>query len=235
MQFIKPTSKPQKRARILIIVMMIALGTGIISAFENNELQWRDLVGNLSTEIIGGILTFGLIDRYITHNEDEATYKRQLISKLENHDTGIVKQVLQELKANDWLEDGSLYGWFLKKANFEGLQLKHINTNGLGLYRCNLKGAEIEDKQLVQLNDLRLTIMPDGNLYDGRYCLLGDIEWANTKFGIDFMEASVEQLADYYGIPTDAFIAGQQWAFEHLEKDFGVEIPSYIYRILNIT
>ncbi|MEO0562266.1 MAG: hypothetical protein AAF125_09130 [Chloroflexota bacterium] len=82
------------------------------------------------------------------------------------------------------------------------------------------------------MTDLRLTIMPDGEVYDGRYCLRGDIDWARKHYDLDFVSASPQEMADYYHISLKRFMVGQKWAYKHLPK-YGVMRPSYLERILD--
>lgn len=231
MQYRKISSNPRRRAWvILVIILVVSLVSGVWSAYADGTLDTKGLVGNLSTELIGGVITFILIDRFITQSVDKSNQKKSLISQLENHDSGIVKRVMQELNANGWLQDGSLYGWFLQNANFSGLDLRKANVNGLGLFQCRLEHARVYDKQLASLTDLRRTTLPDGRKYDGRYCLHGDIAWAKTRYGIDFNDTTVEQMAKYYEVPLEDFIAGQRWAIDNL-PELGYELPPYLVKL----
>lgn len=232
MQFKQPNTKLAQRKNLLLpIILGVSLLIGIISAFDDTGFDWRNFFGSISIELIGGVITFYLIDNFVMKNEDEISQRKSLISQLENHNSGIVKRAIQELRSYGWLQDGSLYGWFIQRANFEGIDLKDATVNGLGLFRCNLTGVRISDEQLAQLNDLRLTHMPDGSLYDGRYCLSGDIEWARTKYGIDFMLAPLEKLAEYYEVSPEEFIEGQRWAHNNLPK-LGYDVPPYLQKLI---
>jgi hypothetical protein len=228
-------SQPSRNLRehsntILVIIVVVSVVMGVVASYENGAFDWRGLLSNLSTELIGGVMTFLLIDRFISRYEDETTLRKSLISKLENRDSGLVQQVVKELQARGWLQDGSLYGWFLQRVNFEGIDLRNAKVHGLGLYRCNLKDARIEDSQLLLLNDLRFSIMPDGARYNGRYCLSGDIHWAKVQHNINFMEATPDEMADYYGVSTADFMQGQKWAFDNLPH-LNHEIPPYLKKL----
>ena len=228
----KPRRLENKNA-VLISLSMLALLVGVISAFENGTFAWRGLLANLSTEVIGAVIVYYIIDQFINRHDTEQKLKDKLIRELENPDSGIATRAAQELRTYGWLQDGSLYGWFIQRANWEGAYLRDANLNGVGLYRCNLKDARIYVSQMVQMNDLRKTIMPDGTLYDGRYCLQGDIEWATKKYDVNFMAATVEDLAGYYETSVDDFLSGQKWAWENLE-DYDRKIPSYLERLHDI-
>ncbi|GAB5492103.1 MAG: hypothetical protein Phog2KO_23180 [Phototrophicaceae bacterium] len=232
MQFKERNQKRiQGRNLLLPIILIVSLIMGVISAYDSMGFDWRNFLGGISIELIGGVITFYLIDNFVMKNADETSHRKSLISQLENRNTGIVQRAVQELRAYGWLQDGSLYGWFIQRANFDGIHLEDANVNGLGLFRCSLKDVRITEEQLAQLNDLRLTHMPDGNLYDGRFCLSGDIEWARTKYGIDFMVARIETLAEYYEVSTEDFIEGQYWAYKNLPK-LGYDIPPYLQKLI---
>lgn len=232
MQFKQRNKKLVQRKNLLLpIILGVSIIVGIASAYDSNGFDGRSFFGSISIELIGGVITFYLIDNFVLKNEDETSQRKSLISQLENRNSDIVQRAVQELRAYGWLQDGSLYGWFIQRANFEGLNLKDANVNGLGLFRCNLKDVRITDEQLAQLNDLRLTYMPDGTLYDGRFCLSGDIDWARSKYGIDFMLASLETLADYYEVSAENFIEGQRWAHENLAK-LGYDTPPYLQKLI---
>lgn len=114
-----------------------------------------------------------------------------------------------------------------QRANFTGINLKKANLRGVGLYRCNLKDATIKEEQLAYLNDLRFCTLPDGTFYDGRYCLKGDIDWALSKYKVDFNAVTLEAMADYYGVSVADFVIGQRWAKENLNR-FSREVPHYL-------
>jgi uncharacterized protein YjbI with pentapeptide repeats len=215
--------------RILLALIVVAFIFALISGFEDGQFQWRGLVGNLASELIGAVITYAIIERIVHASADNADTKRQLIRKLENPHAGAAITAVQELYARGWLQDGSLYGWFLKRANLEKADLRKANTNELGLYRCNLTDALINENQLAVMSDLRRTIMPDGQPYDGRYCLKGDLNWARTNYGIDVNEATPQQMADYYNVPLERYLEGQKWAKANLER-LGRDIPLYLQR-----
>lgn len=230
MQYTKPKSRRFTQPWLVLLALVaVAFVMAVVSSFENGEFAWRGLAGNLSTELIGAIITYGIIDRMIKASADNRELKKRLIRRLENPDTGVTWETLAELRDHGWLQDGSFYGWFLQRANLEGAYLRDWQTNGLGLYRSNLTGAKIEVEQLVVMNDLRRTVMPDGQLYDGRYCLVGDLTWARTQYSLDVNVATPQQMADYYEVSLERYLEGQRWAKENLPK-YNIDLPKYLKR-----
>lgn len=123
MQFIKPVNdKPNQKRNILVAIVIIASLMGLISAWDwdKNTLDWRGILGNMSTELMGGVIAYFIIDQLITKNETTHTLKQRLIRGLENPEPGFVKQAVQELHDNGWLSDGSLYGWFFNARISQG-------------------------------------------------------------------------------------------------------------------
>lgn len=217
--------KPVEKSHILTTLILVGLIMGGLSSWDGKAFEWRGLFGNLATELVGAVITYIIIERLIGKQEEDATKraaeekrKRLLIKQLENPDNSSVRSAINELEENGWMTDGSLSVWFLKEAKLQKADLRKANLRGLGLYKCDLTGAKIEERQLVHLNDLRFTIMKEGTLYDGRYRLKGDLDWASTKFNIDIYNASDKQMADYYGVSVEAYLEGQAWAEENLEQ-----------------
>ncbi|MBK8032208.1 MAG: hypothetical protein IPK17_22565 [Chloroflexi bacterium] len=153
-----------------------------------------------------------------------------MIQRLENRDASITWQALYELEDNGFLQDDSLYGWFLQHAQFEGANLSKLKANGLGCIAVTSRLRKIDVEQLVVMSDLRRTIMPDGKLYDGRYCLVGDLNWALTRYGIDVNKATPEQMAAYYDVSLEAYLDGQRWAKANLAQ-YGVNVPEYLQQL----
>jgi len=49
------------------------------------------------------------------------------------------------------------------------------------LYGANLRGAKVSDEEIADCNILYGATMPDGNRYDGRFNLEGDIAFAREE------------------------------------------------------
>jgi len=221
--------RPRKRftqARALMLALVgVALLMGAIGAYQDGRLDWRGLLSNLGTELLGAVITYFIIDQVISNQENKQLLKDQLIRDMGNRDNGIASRAVAELRVHGWLQDGSLNGWFLNGANLEGVYLRDANLKGLGLYKTNLKGTKVDEHQLMALNDLRLTTLPNGALYDGRYCLPGDLNWAAERYHIDLPSAPPEALADYYGVALADYLAGVEWARTHLPPE---RLPDFL-------
>lgn len=132
------------------------------------------------------------------------------------------------------LREADLAGIDLRMANFEGADLSHAKLCGTKLRRANLSASDLAradlreadlfnadleaaqnlaDEQLLQASRLRMAIMPDGEPYDGRYSLFGDLRDAEVlRLNLNDSHA----MAGFYGIAVEAYAHGQVWAQRHL-------------------
>jgi uncharacterized protein YjbI with pentapeptide repeats len=125
------------------------------------------------------------------------------------------------------LEDANLCCAGLHQANLVGVNLSRAKLQGAKLSLCNLHGANLKDAelentdfykaslngaqnlmeaQLVQASRLLGVTMPNGERYDGRFSLFGDLalaKWSN----IDTDDP--EAMAAFYGVPLDVYQKGQ--------------------------
>ena len=134
-------------------------------------------------------------------------------------------QVVGVLRANGWLQDGSLDGIDLSGANFHGMDfsaaslgdanLRWVNFQMTNLSEANLSGAQLQetrnltDEQLAQLGALHMARLTDGSLYDGRFNLIGDLQSAQ-KSGVDIEDAVA--MASFYGVELESYQRGQEWS-----------------------
>jgi uncharacterized protein YjbI with pentapeptide repeats len=109
----------------------------------------------------------------------------------------------------------------LYRANLEAADLTSADLTGADLARANLKGAvaghdEIETyKRFAKVERLYQAVMPDGNIYDGRLNLKGDIIFAqNAGKNPDDAQA----MADWYSVSLETYLNGQRWAQDNLSK-----------------
>jgi len=101
------------------------------------------------------------------------------------------------------LADANLNGANLNAANLQGAILRCTVLQG-----ADLSSATVHWDQLAQARSLLGATMPDGLVYDGRLNLPGDLA---------LLEASQSEIQDpevlaaFYGVPTTAYLAGQEW------------------------
>ena len=98
------------------------------------------------------------------------------------------------------LQRASLY-----RANFDQADLTYAE-----MYKANLRGAQnLTEQQLANVHQLLGAIMPDGNIYDGRFNLPGDLARARwAKVNLD----DSESMAELYGVSLDVYLCAHKHA-----------------------
>jgi uncharacterized protein YjbI with pentapeptide repeats len=98
----------------------------------------------------------------------------------------------------------------LNRADLQGADLDKANLTNADMYKVNLRGAHnLCDTQLARVNELFGSIMPDGNVYDGRFNLAGDLARAGwAKVHTD----DAQDMAGFYGVSLETYLLGQQKA-----------------------
>lgn len=95
----------------------------------------------------------------------------------------------------------------LARVNLQGANLSQADLSGVDLYKADLREARnLTDEQLSQTRRLWGATMPDGEPYDGRFNLQGDIEFARWgRVETDNPAA----MANFFGVPLEIYLRGQ--------------------------
>lgn len=110
-------------------------------------------------------------------------------------------------KAN--LSSANLKNARLVRANMQSTNLNNVSFEGANLLGANLLEAEnCSYNQLALAGKLRWSILPEGQLYDGRLNLPGDFADA-IVLHVDLSDP--EEIAAFYGISVEEFVNGQEW------------------------
>lgn len=106
------------------------------------------------------------------------------------------------------LSMADLSGTDLSRVELQGANLSATNLEVADMYKANLQGAHnLTDEQLAQAKRLFGATMMDGNIYDGRYNLPGDLQFA--LWGkVDPRDA--EAMAKFLGVPLPIYLQGQR-------------------------
>ena len=103
-------------------------------------------------------------------------------------------------------------------ADFQYADFAGADLSGAQFVNANLCGAKITDEQLCKSSKLKGATMPDGNKYDGRYNLSGDLSVAEGHIKSLNKNPGPKELAEhYYYISVEDYLAGQEWAEESLD------------------
>lgn len=102
----------------------------------------------------------------------------------------------------------------LTRVQMQSTNLNEATLNGANLVGANLQGAKnLNNEQLSRVSRLRGSILPDGNLYDGRFNLPGDFADASILH-VDLNNPVA--IADFYGVSMEEFSYGQEWRQVHM-------------------
>ena len=102
----------------------------------------------------------------------------------------------------------------LTRARMQSADLDEAALDEANLVGANLQGAKnVNDEQLSHASRLRGSILPDGNLYDGRFNLPGDFVDASILH-VDLNNPAA--IADFYGVAVEEFLHGQEWRQVHM-------------------
>jgi uncharacterized protein YjbI with pentapeptide repeats len=120
-------------------------------------------------------------------------------------------------KANLEMADlsyANLNGARLTRASMLLVNLHKASLDGANLVGANLQGAKnVSEEQLSRVSRMRGAILPDGNLYDGRFNLPGDFGDASILH-IDFNDPAA--IASFYGVSLEDLLHGQEWRQAHM-------------------
>jgi uncharacterized protein YjbI with pentapeptide repeats len=105
------------------------------------------------------------------------------------------------------LRNADLTNSKLNRSNLTGANLSKANLSNVDMFKANLKNAlNLTSEQLSQAKRLYGATMPDGNIYDGRYNLHGDLEFARWgRVNVDDPQA----MADFLGVSLETYLEGQ--------------------------
>jgi DNA-binding XRE family transcriptional regulator len=189
---------------------------------QNGHLYLGEALGNLlgdfyanaSTELVSIAITVLIIDALVQRRETERE-KRDLILQMGSPDNAFAREAVRKLRVRGWLEDGSLQGADLRKADLRGANLLAADMMRALLYDAKLSRAVLMDANLHQAGlfhaDMRTTDLRGANLAEA------DLSYTDLR-GADLFEADLRKArlysADLRGAKIWANLAGADlhWA-----------------------
>ena len=102
----------------------------------------------------------------------------------------------------------NLHGAKFGRSQMLFVNLSKADLTGADLFKVNMLGSRnVLPEQLRSAKRLYGAILPHGGIYDGRYQLSGDLEFA--RWGrIDIHDN--EAMAEFYGVSLIAYLRGQE-------------------------
>ncbi len=176
-------TKPLKNA--LITLGIICVVFTVVGLIINRD--FASFLINVSTEIIGIIITVLIIDRIVQNHEVKAK-KDLLLLRMGSHNNETAKEAINELRLNGWLKDGSLNGVQLTNANlsdanldnavmigsvlsfavFERAHLYNATLTNAITYFTSFRNAELRGANLTGMKDLFVSNYPGIPIVDHR-------------------------------------------------------------------
>jgi hypothetical protein len=206
---------------LLGILIGVLLNRFVMALLPQNLNNFLD---NLVPEAFGMVFTILILDRLDAVRQSQ-NIKEQLVRRVHSRYNHTALAAIEELRVMGELEEGILSGRSLRGANWQDANLYKGDLSGADLHNAtlfradfvltNLAGAHMSDEQFASLDCLYGATMPDGKLYDGRYNLPGDYIHAARK---DVDPGSPEEMAVWYRVSLDEYLAGQAWAIDNLPR-----------------
>lgn len=188
---------------VVLILIGIAGLSAIFSALMRGGLDnnwWADVSQGLVTEMAGAIATFWLINlifegRRQREQKSEAIAERKaaLIRQMGSRINEEAIRAVEELRAQGWLEDGSLRGANLYGSNLQGADLHRANLQRVDLGRANLKNVGLSEANL-QNASCSGAILTGANL------------WSANLQGIDLRDAELQKANLWYASLQGAYL-----------------------------
>jgi hypothetical protein len=108
------------------------------------------------------------------------------------------------------LSMADLSGAKLSRAHLCGANLDHAKLRKADLYKANLRDVRnLTDLQLSKARRLWGAIMPDGETYDGRHNLPGDLDFARWS-GVEVEDQ--QAMAHFHHVSLETYLRGQELA-----------------------
>lgn len=117
----------------------------------------QDFYANISAELVSIGITVLIVDK-IYEARTEKQRKDQLIREMKSTDNGIALRAVEELRAHNWLTNGSLQRAWLMRANLQQANLCLANLKDVNLMEANLRAA------LLSSSNLERALLQDANL-----------------------------------------------------------------------
>lgn len=161
---------PMLRLFLALLIGVLIMGWFSYQLKSEAHDTWlSNLFLNLSSEFLGGFITFILIERIFNSWKEGEEEKRRLIEHLKSDNPEVASNTADDLRQKGWIKNGILrYADLrninlpncehlgnadfmyadLRGANLEGANLKNANLRCARLGNANLTGANLEGAKL---------------------------------------------------------------------------------------
>jgi uncharacterized protein YjbI with pentapeptide repeats len=197
---------------------------------EGAEIVFSNMIGAVfvKTNLQGAIL--GLKNTVGGSNLNKADMREANLRTANLSRCSVQEALLEGADfSNASLIETDLQGSDLRRTNLQSTNLLGASLDGAWLWSSQLQDSNVLDEQLVKTQGLRGAIMPNGNLYDGRFNLPGDLSLARGELiviakiwefqsgeNIDIFNQNA--MAEFYKVSLDDYLIGQKWAESNLSR-----------------
>jgi uncharacterized protein YjbI with pentapeptide repeats len=146
------------RKTILLALIGVALASSLLGVLPSGD--WAGLLLNFGTEMAGALVTYALLELVIGRREGREAKKAELIAQLGSQVEDVAIAATEELSRQGWLDDGSLEGASLYRAN-----LQEVYLFGANLHKAFLDGANLQ-RAVLSETDLQEAYLSGANLQE---------------------------------------------------------------------
>jgi hypothetical protein len=148
------SKKQTGRLRILIVAVIVGVALDLTLWFGSGTGDWRRFGLSLAVELIGAVVTYGLLVRWVEgrREEEEEEDATDVIERLGSNVNAVALAAADNLRQRGWLRDGALREAKLLMANLRGANLRDANLEGVNLWGADLQGADLWGADLQRAN-----------------------------------------------------------------------------------
>lgn len=149
-------SPSERKFNYSLLGGLIGVAIGLLLGFTlfTGSADRSSYLINVYTSVLSTIATVGILNK-LDARRVEQQHRLELIRALGSRISEIAIRASEELRFNGWLEDGSLRGCFLFKANLHQANLRFANLQGTNLHSANLNEVDLS---FANLSEARLIL-----------------------------------------------------------------------------
>ena len=159
----------RNKVRLVVLSALITVGLALslAASLTNDPQDWRGLLLNLGTEMVGAVVTYVLLQGII----GTSSRKAELIAQMGSDVRDVALPAADELRRYGWLTNGSLREAKLQRAN-----LWDADLNKADLQDADLEGAKLQEANLWKANLRRANL--EGTYLQGAFLFEADLQEA---------------------------------------------------------
>ena len=230
-----------RKLGIFLLILSFAFGGLFFVEGDTRLISFiKEFYANISAELLSISITILIID-YLYDIKEKQANKKRLLTELSSVDIGFSSRALKELRENGWVEDGSLSGIDLSRANLRKLDLSKANLKGTNLSKAdltlaNLNGACLDGAILNEVTllsaDLKDATLVQAQLRNSniRNANLNGTNFENADMIDSDLQGAEARNACFKGAKLEESRLGEA-DFSHSDFEFAQMLRVDIYRL----